>query len=111
VRHYEGPLLTIDVGARETRTDDIDDVLREFIGGRGVAYEDLLDVGARVVDLERRFNSQRGMDRTDDRLLYDLPEFEAALDEYYETRGWNEDGTVPEARFDSDADGPAVADD
>ncbi|WP_436348529.1 aldehyde ferredoxin oxidoreductase family protein [Natronorubrum sp. FCH18a] len=60
-------------------------------------YEDLLEIGARTVEHERRFNNQRGFDRTDDTLPYDLPGFEAALDEYYELRGWNEDGTVPAA--------------
>ncbi|WP_267643400.1 aldehyde ferredoxin oxidoreductase family protein [Haloarchaeobius amylolyticus] len=34
--HTEGPLLTVDVDARETRTEDIDDVLADYIGGRGV---------------------------------------------------------------------------
>jgi aldehyde:ferredoxin oxidoreductase len=61
----------------------------------GADYEELLDVGARTVTLERHFNNQRGFDRDDDRLPYDLPDFEVALDEYYEARGWN-DGVVPE---------------
>lgn len=34
--HIEGPLLTIDVDSRETRTEDIDGVLSSFVGGRGV---------------------------------------------------------------------------
>jgi aldehyde:ferredoxin oxidoreductase len=59
-------------------------------------FEDLLAVGSRVVELERHFNNRRGMDRADDRLPYELPNFEAALDEYYELRGWNDDGTVPD---------------
>ncbi|MDG5757769.1 aldehyde ferredoxin oxidoreductase C-terminal domain-containing protein [Natronococcus sp. A-GB1] len=57
-------------------------------------YEELLAVGGRVVALERHFNNQRGFDREDDSLPYELPEFDAALDEYYAERGWNEDGTV-----------------
>ncbi|MFB6082017.1 MAG: aldehyde ferredoxin oxidoreductase family protein [Halanaeroarchaeum sp.] len=57
-------------------------------------YESLLAIGDRVVTLERHFNNQRGFDRSDDRLPYDLPDFERALDEYYEARGWNADGTV-----------------
>jgi len=57
-------------------------------------YEDLQDVGARTVELERHFNNKRGMDREADSLPYDLPGIEAALDEYYERRGWNADGTV-----------------
>ncbi|MFW5938197.1 MAG: aldehyde ferredoxin oxidoreductase family protein [Halanaeroarchaeum sp.] len=60
-------------------------------------YDELLDVGDRVVTLERHFNSERGFDRDDDRLPYELPDFEAALDEYYAVRGWNEDGTVSTA--------------
>ncbi|WP_254536021.1 aldehyde ferredoxin oxidoreductase family protein [Halomarina litorea] len=73
----------------------------------GADFGDLLDVGARVVELERHFNNERGFDRSDDTLPYDLPEFEAALDEYYEARGWNDDGTVP----DSGGAGAAPADD
>jgi len=60
--------------------------------------DDLLAVGARVVELERHFNNQRGFDRSDDDALpYDLEGFEEALSSYYELRGWNDDGTVPEA--------------
>ncbi len=70
-------------------------------------YEELLDVGARVVSLERHFNNERGMDRTDDRVPYDIPEFEDALDEYYAERGWNDDGTVPEGAFEGATSAPA----
>jgi aldehyde:ferredoxin oxidoreductase len=59
-------------------------------------HDDLLAIGGRVVELERHFNNQRGFDRSDDTLPYDLPDFEQALDDYYEARGWNQDGTVPE---------------
>jgi len=59
-------------------------------------YEDLQRVGARVVELERHFNNKRGMDRDDDVLPYEIPGIEAALDEYYAVRGWNDDGTVPD---------------
>ncbi|WP_458208303.1 aldehyde ferredoxin oxidoreductase family protein [Haladaptatus sp. NG-SE-30] len=68
-------------------------------------YDELLEMGATVVELERHFNNQRGFDREDDTLPYDLPEFEIALSEYYEERGWNDDGTVP------DSSGTASADD
>jgi aldehyde:ferredoxin oxidoreductase len=63
----------------------------------GAAFEDLLDVGARTVTLERHFNNQRGFDRSDDALPYELPDFDEALDEYYTVRGWRDDGTVPES--------------
>ncbi|WP_135824710.1 aldehyde ferredoxin oxidoreductase family protein [Halorussus ruber] len=61
-------------------------------------FEDLLAVGNRVVELERHFNNQRGIARDADRLPYDLPGFEEALDEYYAVRGWNDDGTVPDSQ-------------
>lgn len=63
----------------------------------GEDYRDLLEVGDRVVTLERHFNNQRGFDRSDDRLPYEIPDFEAALDEYYDERGWESDGTVSES--------------
>jgi aldehyde:ferredoxin oxidoreductase len=56
-------------------------------------------IGSRVVELERHFNNKRGMDREDDRLPYELPDFEAALDQYYALRGWDDDGTVPGANI------------
>ena len=62
-------------------------------------YEELLAVGARIVELERRFNNRRGFDRADDALPYELPGLEAALDAYYEVRGWTENGTVPTERI------------
>ncbi|MDX1745761.1 MAG: aldehyde ferredoxin oxidoreductase N-terminal domain-containing protein, partial [Halobacteriales archaeon] len=37
MRHAKGPLLTLDVGDREATETNIDDVLEEFIGGRGIA--------------------------------------------------------------------------
>ena len=64
--------------------------------------EELLDLGARVVELERHFNNRRGFDREDDTVPYVemLEGFEGALDSYYETRGWNENGTVPDSAID-----------
>jgi aldehyde:ferredoxin oxidoreductase len=73
-------------------------------------FDDLLEVGNRVVELERHFNNRRGIDRDADRLPYDLPGFVAALDEYYAARGWNEDGTVPDANVSGNS-GVASADD
>ncbi|WP_435064260.1 aldehyde ferredoxin oxidoreductase family protein [Halobaculum sp. EA56] len=61
-------------------------------------FEDLLAVGDRVVTLERHFNNRRGFDRGDDTLPYDIEGLEDAIDEYYELRGWTEDGTVPPER-------------
>ena len=78
-----------------------------FEGLFGADYDDLLAVGSKVVELERHFNNQRGFDRADDTLPYDLPDFETALDDYYAQRDWNEDGTVPD---DNVSDAPVSAD-
>ncbi len=58
-------------------------------------YDDLLAAGARIVALERHFNNERGFDQADDALPYELDGLDAALDEYYALRDWNDDGTVP----------------
>jgi aldehyde:ferredoxin oxidoreductase len=67
-------------------------------------WDRLDDLGSRVIDLERHFNNQRGIDRTDDCLPYELPEFESALDRYYDRRGWTDRGTVT-----ADTDSPVSA--
>ncbi|AHG01321.1 aldehyde:ferredoxin oxidoreductase (plasmid) [Halostagnicola larsenii XH-48] len=58
-------------------------------------YDDLLEIGARIVELERHFRNQRGHAGEEDRLPYEIPDLESSIEEYYELRGWNEDGTVP----------------
>ncbi|MHC3439445.1 aldehyde ferredoxin oxidoreductase family protein [Natrialbaceae archaeon A-gly3] len=63
--------------------------------------EELLAVGERTVTLERHFNNRRGMDREEDGLPYEIPDLEAAIEEYYDVRGWNDDGTVPEPSVES----------
>jgi aldehyde:ferredoxin oxidoreductase len=59
-------------------------------------YEELLSVGAKTVVRERHFNNRRGFDADDDRLPYELPDLDAAIQEYYDARGWNGDGTIPD---------------
>ncbi|WP_144904556.1 aldehyde ferredoxin oxidoreductase C-terminal domain-containing protein [Halobellus captivus] len=70
-------------------------------------YEELLDVGAGVVERERHFNNRRGFDRADDELPYEIPDVDAAIEAYYTARNWNADGTVPEARFGGSSPTPA----
>ncbi|RQG96388.1 aldehyde ferredoxin oxidoreductase family protein [Natrarchaeobius chitinivorans] len=70
-------------------------------------YDELLDIGGEVVALERHFNNQRGFDRGDDRLPYEVPGFDDGLSEYYEERGWNDDGTVPDAAIGDESGVPA----
>ncbi|WP_246985571.1 aldehyde ferredoxin oxidoreductase C-terminal domain-containing protein [Halorientalis marina] len=59
----------------------------------------LLEIGARVIDMERHFANQRGRDRrADEALPYEISGLADELDAYYERRGWNADGTVPAER-------------
>ena len=75
-------------------------------------WETLQEVGGRIVELERHFNSKRGFDRSDDAdLPYELEGLEEELSNYYELRGWNDDGTVPDANVGGAGGGPAAADD
>jgi len=68
----------------------------------GADFEELMAVGARTVTLERHFNNQRGFDRSDDALPYEIPDLQRGIDEYYEARGW-EDGVVPDEALPDDA--------
>ena len=74
----------------------------------GADFEELLDVGARTVTLERHFNNRRGFDASDDTLPYDIPDLETGIEEYYEARGWN-DGVVPETALPDDGTAGARA--
>lgn len=64
-------------------------------------YAELLTIGAQTVSYERHFNNHRGFDRTDDRLPYDLPHLKEAIGEYYDARGWNTNGVVPDSSIES----------
>jgi len=66
------------------------------------SYDELIEAGGRIVELERHFNNQRGFDRSDDSLPYEIEGMEDALDEYYELRGWNADGTIPADSWNAD---------
>lgn len=65
----------------------------------GVDYDTLLCMGSRIVELERHFNNQRGFDRTDDTLPYEIDGLEDALGEYYDYRGWTANGVVPDEKL------------
>lgn len=68
----------------------------------GVDYstEEFRKCGERIWNLERLFNIGAGFSRKDDTLPerffesggINKAEFEKALDEYYQLRGWDEDG-------------------
>lgn len=60
-------------------------------------YSEIVNIGEKIISLERHFNNQRGFDRSDDKLPYELPSFESALSSYYEAHGWKQNGTVPQS--------------
>ncbi|MBQ0041457.1 MAG: aldehyde ferredoxin oxidoreductase family protein [Clostridiales bacterium] len=83
---------------------------REAVGS-DESDEDILLKGERIWNLEKKFNQVAGVekDTLPPRLLREtLPEgpakgkvseLETMLKEYYEVRGWNADGTVPETKY------------
>jgi aldehyde:ferredoxin oxidoreductase len=85
----------------------------KHLWGREVTDEELMTTGARIWNLGRLLNLREGVRRNDDRLperILSTPHpdgvaagkvvgsgsFQAALDEYYELRGWDAEG-VPRA--------------
>jgi aldehyde:ferredoxin oxidoreductase len=76
----------------------------------GTDWETLQEVGGRIIELERHFNNQRGFDRGDDDALpYELEGLDEELSNYYDLRGWNDDGTVHDTSVEGGS--PAPADD
>lgn len=80
--------------------------------GRDIAVPELMEAGERVFNLKRLFNTRTGISRKDDflpprlltrnrtgaELTNQLPPFGRLLSDYYEHRGWSEDGVpTPEA--------------
>ena len=80
--------------------------------GRDVSHDELTAAGARIWNLGRLLNLREGLTRADDRLpavlavphpdgaaagkTMSAEEFDAALDEYYRIRGWDEGGVPTE---------------
>jgi aldehyde:ferredoxin oxidoreductase len=80
------------------------------ITGREAGVSELMEVGERVFNLKRLFNTRVGISRKDDflpprlltrnrtgeELTNQLPPFGRLLSDYYDCRGWSEDG-IPTA--------------
>jgi aldehyde:ferredoxin oxidoreductase len=81
----------------------------EAVTGMQLSVADLLTVGERVYNVQRAFNAREGLDRRADTLpprIFEDPipkgeskgsrirrsEFERMLDDYYQARGWSENG-------------------
>jgi aldehyde:ferredoxin oxidoreductase len=86
--------------------------LFNLVSGSNVSGEDLLTTGARINTLKKLFNVQHGWTSSDDWLPDRVLQAEesdsilnpawlrAAISAYYEARGWNADGSVPESLLD-----------
>jgi aldehyde:ferredoxin oxidoreductase len=87
--------------------EELCSALLDYGAGIKISPADLLKAGERIWNLERIYNLKAGFSRKDDTLparLFDAgreeekgkgiqrKEFEAALQEYYHYRGWNEEG-------------------
>ena len=91
--------------------DNLADLLSASTGW-DIEGKDLLEVGERVLNLQRLFNLREGLNRRDDQLperitakpafgFYEsenqcvIKNFEGMLDEYYETRKWDKRTGIP----------------
>jgi aldehyde:ferredoxin oxidoreductase len=99
--------------------DDFDSEVAELYTmttGIEITAEELAQVGERVCNLKKAFNIREGWTRADDtlppRAMYDpIPsgpskgsvvtpeELALLIDDYYEARGWTEDGMIPRAKL------------
>jgi len=87
----------------------------QFVGMTGIKVDvdELMRMGERIYTLERHYNECNGFTRPHDslpeRFLKEpaqgpgsdghVCELDDMLDEYYRARGWNKDGTVPQAKL------------
>lgn len=81
--------------------------------GLSLSGDDIVKIGERIWNMERRFNMAAGISPEEDTLpprfleepLPDGPQqgavvrLDIMLPEYYQLRGWNPDGTIPEAKL------------
>ncbi|MGA2466785.1 MAG: aldehyde ferredoxin oxidoreductase family protein [Thermodesulfobacteriota bacterium] len=91
----------------------ISDIVKwyEYVTGKEMAIDDFVKTGERIFNLKRLYNVKLGISRKDDflpprfltfkrvgkGLTPNLPPFGQMLSEYYEYRGWAEDGIpIPE---------------
>ena len=87
----------------------------EAATGMAISPKTLREVGRRVIETERMINADFGLGRKDDTLpkrYFDEPmptrrtrghkidrqQFEVMLDDYYQERGWDQQGRVPQER-------------
>ena len=77
-----------------------------LITGQGLVFDDFMTCGARGFQLKRMINNRRGVSRKDDNLPprlrtlkkvgedlnFDVPPLYPMLSEYYDLRGWTEEG-------------------
>lgn len=86
------------------------------VTGFDMSYAELMVIGERIYNVARAFNAREGFTRKDDtlpwRILHDpIPkgksagayvkpkELEHMLDEYYQARGWSEEGIPTKAKL------------
>jgi aldehyde:ferredoxin oxidoreductase len=105
---FAGPWMQIDQGYMP------DDYARLFHAATGLeaTADQIMNIGEKIVNIERLFNLREGINREDDSVasrLLDEPspsgpfkgehltraEFTRMLDEYYELRGWSKQGIPP----------------
>jgi len=88
-----GPVISLLLKTRIPLKITISEKLLSDVTGEKYSFSDLLKVGERVFNMERRYNVREGIAHSDDTLATRVKgPLDKMLPRYYELRGWNEDG-------------------
>ncbi|MDY6931636.1 MAG: aldehyde ferredoxin oxidoreductase C-terminal domain-containing protein, partial [Halobacteriota archaeon] len=88
-----GPLISLLLKTRIPLKVTISEKLLSDVTGENYSFFDLLKVGERVFNMERRYNVREGITNKDDTLTARVKgPLDKMLPRYYELRGWNDEG-------------------
>ncbi|MDY6959465.1 MAG: aldehyde ferredoxin oxidoreductase C-terminal domain-containing protein, partial [Halobacteriota archaeon] len=88
-----GPLISLLLKTKIPLKVTISEKLLSDVTGENYSFSDLLKVGERVFNMERRYNVREGITNKDDTLTERVKgPLDKMLPRYYELRGWTEEG-------------------
>ncbi|MDY6930900.1 MAG: aldehyde ferredoxin oxidoreductase family protein [Halobacteriota archaeon] len=88
-----GPIISLLLKTRIPLQITVSEKLLSDVTGEKYSFSDLLKVGERVFNMERRYNVREGITNEDDTLAERVKgPLDMMLPRYYELRGWTEDG-------------------
>ncbi|MDY6864827.1 MAG: aldehyde ferredoxin oxidoreductase family protein [Halobacteriota archaeon] len=90
---HSGPAISLLLKTRIPLQVTVSEKLLSDVTGEKYSFSDLLKVGERVFNMERRYNVREGITNEDDTLAERVKgPLDKMLPRYYKLRGWTEDG-------------------